>query len=375
MHPRRQFLQAALGLTALTAIAPWRSPLAQGLPCWRWPLERRLAQLLMVGFRGADLSAEDPIVRDLLVHRLGGVVLFDRDGRNIRSPQQLRALTRTLSALSPTPLLIGVDQEGGRVARLKPRDGFPATVSAQSLGQRDDPAQTERAADTIAQTLADNGLNLNFAPVVDLNSRPDNPIIGRLERSFSADPQQVVQHAAAVVRAQQRRGIISTLKHFPGHGSAWADSHTEVVDVTHSWSAQELIPYAQLIQAGYNDLIMTAHIRNARIDPRHPATLSWPTLTGLLRQRLGFRGVVISDDLQMDAIAGHNSPSEALIDALNAGVDLLLIANHRPYDPDRVPKTLTILRQAIVDGRLRLSRVNNACARVLALKARYRWPV
>lgn len=372
MHPRRQFLQAALGFTATAA---WRSPQAQDLPWWRWPLEQRLAQLLMVGFRGADLSADDPIVRDLLVHRLGGVVLFDREGRNIRSPQQLRALTRALSALSPTPLLIGVDQEGGRVARLKPRDGFPATLSAQSLGQRDDPAQTERAADAIAQTLADNGLNLNFAPVVDLNSRPDNPIIGRLERSFSADPHQVVRHAAAVVRAQQRRGIISTLKHFPGHGSAWADSHTEVVDVTHSWSAQELIPDAQLIQAGYRDLIMTAHIRNARIDPRHPATLSWPTLTGLLRQRLGFRGVVISDDLQMDAIAEHHRPSEALIGALNAGVDLLLIANHRPYDPDRVPKTLVILRQAIVDGRLRLSRVNNACARVLALKARYRWPV
>ncbi|MFW5723802.1 MAG: glycoside hydrolase family 3 protein [Halochromatium sp.] len=227
----------------------------------------------------------------------------------------------------------------------------------------------------MAQTLADNGLNLNFAPVVDLNRNPDNPIIGRLERSFSADPHQVVQHAAAVVRAQQRRGILSTLKHFPGHGSAGADSHTEVVDVTDTWSAHELIPYAQLIRAGYRDLIMTAHIRNARLDPRHPATLSRPILTGLLRQRPGFRGVVISDDLQMDAIAEHYRPSEALIGALNAGVDLLLIANHRPYDPDRVPKTLVILRQAIADGRLRLSRINAACARILALKARYRSPV
>ncbi|MEA3643899.1 MAG: beta-N-acetylhexosaminidase [Lamprobacter sp.] len=372
MHPRRAFLQAALGLTAT---APWRSLQAQDLPWWRWPLEQRLAQLLMVGFRGADLSADDPIVRDLSQHGLGGVVLFDRDGRNIRSPQQLRALTRTLSALSSTPLLIGVDQEGGRIARLKPRDGFPATVSAQTLGQLDDPIQTERAADAIAQTLADNGLNLNFAPVVDLNRNPDNPIIGRLERSFSSDPHRVVQHAAAVVRAQQRRGILSTLKHFPGHGSAGADSHTEVVDVTDTWSAQELTPYAHLIQAGYRDLIMSAHIRNARLDPRHPATLSWPILTGLLRQRLGFRGVVISDDLQMDAIAQHHSPNEALIGALNAGVDVLLIANHRPYDPDRVPKTLAILRQALIAGRLSVSRVNAACARILALKARYRWPV
>jgi beta-N-acetylhexosaminidase len=371
MHSRRQLLHAALGLAA----APWQSLHAQPLPWWRWPLEQRLAQLLMVGFRGTDLSADDPIVRDLLMHRLGGVVLYDRDGRNIRSPQQLRSLTAALTALSPTALLIGVDQEGGQVARLKVRDGFPATVSAQALGQLDDPAQTEQAADSIALTLAACGINLNFAPVVDLNSQPDNPVIGRLGRSFSADPRKVLRHAAAVVRAQQRRGIISTLKHFPGHGSAWADSHTDRVDVTRTWSEQELIPYAQLIKAGYRDPIMTAHIRNARLDPRHPATLSWPTLTGLLRHRLGFRGVVISDDLQMDAIAEHYSPSEALTGALNAGVDLLLIANNRPYDPDRVPKTLAMLRRAVLDGRLLPARVNGACARIQALKARYGWPM
>lgn len=372
MHSRRQWLQAALGLAAAAA---WQPLHARGLPWWQWPLEQRLAQLLVVGFRGAELSAGDPIVRDLRAHRLGGVVLYDRDGRNIRSPAQLRSLTATLAALSPTPLLIGIDQEGGRVARLKPRDGFPATVSAQTLGQLDDPAQTGRAAEAIARTLSTCGLNLNLAPVVDLNRQADNPVIGRLGRSFSADPLKVVRHAAAVVEAQQCRGIISTLKHFPGHGSAWTDSHTDLVDVTRTWSVEELIPYVRLIRAGYRDLIMTAHIRNARLDPRHPATLSWPTLTGLLRHRLRFRGAVISDDLQMDAIAEHYGPSEALVGALNAGVDLLLIANNRPYDPDRVPKTLAMLRQAVLDGRVHPARVNGACARIQALEARYGRPM
>ncbi|MDQ5908914.1 MAG: beta-N-acetylhexosaminidase [Pseudomonadota bacterium] len=209
---------------------------------WNWPLERKISQMLLVGFRGTVLTDDNPIVRDIRDYQIGGVILFDRDvalkqdGRNITSPTQLQALTASLKNLARTPLFIAVDQEGGNVARLKERYGFPPTVTAQSLGTADDLALTAQAADRIANTLVENGLNLNFAPVVDLNVNPDSPAIGKYQRSFSADPAIVTRHAGEFVNRQRQRGVMSALKHFPGHGSATADSHQGFVDVTETLS-------------------------------------------------------------------------------------------------------------------------------------------
>ena len=202
--------------------------------------------MILAGFRGTELEPGNPILADIRERHIGGVILFDYDVpsrspvRNIKSPSQVKDLTGALKEASPYPLLIAVDQEGGKVSRLKENFGFPATVSQQSLGQRNDPAATRRAAEETAKTLAGCGFNINFSPVVDLNINPKNPVIGSLERSFSADPSIVIEHALEVIKAHHARGILTTLKHFPGHGSSKDDSHLGFVDVTETWDRSEL---------------------------------------------------------------------------------------------------------------------------------------
>lgn len=290
-------------------------------------LEFKIGQMLLVGYRGLEADDNHPAVRDIRELHLGGVILSDYDmvageyRRNIESPEQVIRLTGALQQASATPLLIAIDQEGGLVTRLKESNGFPPTVSHQRLGAEDDCATTFREAGTIAETLAAIGINLNLAPVVDLNINPENPIIAGKERSFSADPKTVTRHAAAFVQAHREYGVICSLKHFPGHGSAAADSHLGLVDVTDLWSHVELEPYRNLIKAGSVDAVMTAHVFNARLDPDYPATLSHATITGLLRGELNYDGVVISDDLHMKAIAEHYGFKTAVRCALEAGVD------------------------------------------------------
>jgi beta-N-acetylhexosaminidase len=317
-----------------------------GVPLWmlhssveqETNLEVKIGQMLMVGFRGLEVSAEHPIIDDIRDCHLGGVLLFDYDVpsatpvRNIASPTQVKALVSALQAASlHPPLLIAIDQEGGMKSRLKEQLGFPATASAQHLGTLDNLSITREHATVIAQTLAQLGINMNLAPVVDLNINPDNPIIGRSERSFSADPEVTRRHALEFIRAHHRPGVLCTLKHFPGHGSSTGDSHLGLVNITHSWSPIELEPFAALIEAGEADAIMTAHIFNARLDAANPATLSKPIITDLLRERMHYEGVVISDDLQMGAIADYYGLESAIEKAIEAGVDILLIANNASH--------------------------------------------
>ncbi|HXG42788.1 MAG TPA: glycoside hydrolase family 3 N-terminal domain-containing protein [Dehalococcoidia bacterium] len=334
-----------------------------------------IAQLLVVGFRGLT-AAEADVAAVIREEGLGGVVLFDFDVptrsplRNVQSPQQVRELTRGLQALSSAPLIICVDQEGGRVARLNEGHGFPPTVSHEELGRRNDVAYTRQQAGQMAATLASVGINLNLAPVVDINVNPDNPVIGRLGRSFSADPRIVTTQAREFVRAHREHGVLCTLKHFPGHGSSSQDSHLGFVDVTQSWSPEELLPYRELIASGDADVVMTAHVFNARLDPQHPATLSRRTITGLLREELGFDGVVISDDMQMGAIRDHYSYEGAVELALNAGVDVLAIANNSVYEPDIARRTIDLIERLVREGRVPEGRIRESYARVQRLKSR-----
>ena len=288
-------------------------------------LDVKIGQMIMAGFRGYTLKEKNPIVDDLEERCLGGVVLFDYDvawgkyKRNIRSPEQLAALDAELQAITPfPPLLISTDQEGGRINRLKPTYGFPPSYSQQYLGDLNDLAFTHACGETTAQTLQTAGINLNLAPVVDLNINPDNPIIGHYERSFSADPDIVTAHALEVIGAHHEFGVLTTLKHFPGHGSSTGDSHQGFVDVTNTWSEIELQPFGNIIQAGMCDVVMTAHIFNANLDAGYPATLSKPTITGLLREQLGWDGVVITDDMGMGAITqyyGFEAAAELAVEA------------------------------------------------------------
>jgi beta-N-acetylhexosaminidase len=342
-------------------------------------LAAKVGQMLLVGFRGTTADTSASVLADIHRRSLGGVVLFSVDQptggpRNVESPDQLHALSATLqeAARSATgiPLTIAIDQEGGRVARLNPSHGFPATESAAALGERNDPAHTRSSARAMARTLASSEINLNLAPVVDLDLNPDNPIIGALDRSFSSDPAVVIGQAEAFTAGHHDRGVLTCLKHFPGHGSAAGDTHLGVVDVTTTWSEVELIPFAGIITDGMADAVLTAHVFNANLDPDYPATLSEPTITGILRGQLGYDGIVFSDDMQMGAIRDAYGYPEAVELAINAGVDVLTIANQQVYEPDIVERTIEIVVRAVRDGRIRRERIDDAWRHIWEFKSR-----
>lgn len=340
-------------------------------------LREKIGQMLLVGFRGATPADCALAVRDIREHHVGGVILFDQDvadptlgRRNIHSPAQVRELLVFLQAQSRVPLLTAVDQEGGRVNRLKPDYGFPASISHEELGRLDDERETQHHAATTADALKAAGFNLNLAPVVDLDANPDNPIIHGKRRSFSADPEVVARHAAAFVGAHRARGVLTCAKHFPGHGSARGDTHLGLVDVTASWTERELEPFRTLAAAGLADMIMTAHVFNARLDADRPATLSAKVVTGILRERLGFDGVVISDDMEMRAISSRWGLEESVPAAVEAGIDLLCFGNNLTYDPDIAPRAAEILERAVTSGRIPLSRIDTSHRRLMALKSR-----
>ncbi|MBD3309355.1 glycoside hydrolase family 3 [candidate division KSB3 bacterium] len=339
-------------------------------------LAEKIGQMLLVGFRGLDLRDDPSIAQDIQQYHLGGVILFDSDltthqpGRNIRDPDQVRRLTHSLHQLSSRPLFVAIDQEGGKVSRLQARAGFSPTVSAAELGQRNQPAATRASAEATATTLADLGFNLNFAPVVDLNINPACPAIGALGRSFSSDPAIVTSHALEWIRAHHARGVLCALKHFPGHGSARQDSHLGWVDVTETWSADELLPYVRIMEAGLCDMIMTAHIFHAGLEPDYPATLSYKILTGLLRQQLGYDGVVISDDLQMQAISSHYDLETAIELAIKGGVDMLLFGNNLVYERDLPGRIVEILTGLVSRGAISPARIDRSYRRIRRLQHR-----
>jgi beta-N-acetylhexosaminidase len=342
-------------------------------------LREKIGQLLIVGFRGTAPSECDVIVRDLREHHIGGVILFDQEvadttlrRRNIESPAQVKALVEFLQAQARAPLLVSIDQEGGRVNRLKPVYGFPESTSHEDLGRLNQPAETFRHAETTAKTLASLGINLNLAPVVDLDAHPDNPIIKGKGRSFSNDPEIVARHAMEFVKAHRAHGVLTCAKHFPGHGSAAGDTHLGLVDVTQRWHERELIPFQRLIEAGLCDVIMTAHVFNAKLDPDRPATLSRAVITGLLREKLGFTGVITSDDMEMKAISSHYGLENSVPAAIEAGIDVLCFGNNLGYDPDIAGRAIEILARAVESGRISESRIDASYERVLALKRKAR---
>jgi len=344
------------------------------LPQPKVSLDIKIGQMLIVGFRGFSVNAKSPIVWDIQKFHLGGVILFDYDitlkssKRNIKSPKQVKKLVNSLQAASNIPLFIAIDQEGGKVQRLKNKFGFPYTVSAQYLGKKNNLELTYKHATKMAKTLASLGINFNFAPVVDLNTNPNNPVIGKLKRSFSANPKIVTNHALEFIRAHNEHGVLCILKHFPGHGSSTKDSHLGLVDVTNTWKNIELFPYKEIISAGMADAIMTAHVFNRHYDPTHPATLSKRIVGGVLRTDLRYDGVIVSDDMQMKAITSHYSFEYAIQATLEAGIDIIIIGNNLKYEEDIVARTVVVIKQLIQDGKLSEKRIDESYRRIQTLK-------
>ncbi len=337
------------------------------------PLRDKIASLLLVGFRGTTPEEASATLGDIRGRKLGGVLLFDVDQptggvRNVVSPNQVAALTAGLQEAANGELIVGIDQEGGRVARLDERHGFPATRSAAELGRIGDPEVTREAARQLAETLRAAGVNLNLAPVADLDLNPDNPAIGALDRSFGADPAAVVSHVEAFIGAHRDVGVETALKHFPGQGSATADTHAGFVDVSETWTRTELEPFARVIERGAARAIMTAHIFAAHLDPDVSATLSPSVIGELLRDELGFDGVVISDDLQMGAIREQYGYEDALLRALLAGVDLVLIANQQLFVADVVERTVSAIEGFVTAKSLSVDVIDAAEQRVGTLR-------
>ena len=343
-------------------------------------LKRRVAGLLIVGFKGTEIDSDSEVAYNLARLGVGGVILFDEDltaggkgKRNVESPEQLKKLVADLKRCAGgRKILVGVDQEGGKVNRLKPEYGFPPTVSAMRLGQLDDVDSTYCYAYELAFVLKDCGINFNLAPCVDVNVNDSCPVIALKERSFSAEPDKVTEHAKAYIKAHHDNGIITAIKHFPAHGSSAGDSHVGLTDVTGTWSAKELVPFKKLLSSGAADVVMTAHVFNAEIDDAYPATLSAKTIDGLLRQQLGWRGVVLTDDIFMDAIMKNYSVEQAFELALNAGIDMFMLGNNSPsgYKDGCAKLVVDTIVQLVLDGKVCYGRIQEASERVAELIGR-----
>jgi len=337
-------------------------------------LRQKIGQMILVGFPGnaPGHTGFERVRAQVQAGEIGGVLYL---GRNLKNRKTVRRMNADLVAAAPAhlPPLIAVDQEGGVVQRLKRHHGFPQTVSAKQMAHRASPSEAVAAYGILAEGLAGWGFTLNLGPVVDVDIYPRNPIIGRLERAYSRDPDRVAEYGAAFVEAHRQHGVLTTLKHFPGHGSSRRDSHKGAVDVSRTWSEKELEPFRQLIAEDRADLIMTAHVVN-RTPPIGsgdvPVSLSKQALSEVLRGDLGYSGVIISDDLQMDAIRRNYSLEEAVLRAVDAGTDILVFANDKRPDPEIPGKVADILVQAAQQDDALAGKIDAAYGRILALKRR-----
>jgi beta-N-acetylhexosaminidase len=338
-------------------------------------LDKKAGQMVFVGFRGTTVSDSSPIVQSIKKGSVGGLWLVDNDTPmgatlgNIRSPEQVRTLTRVLQQHAEIPLFLSLDAEGGEIIRLKSKYGFPQFPSAEELGHKADVELTRATSRAIGTLLSELGFNFNFAPVVDVNKNPDNEAIGRKSRSYSSNANVVTEHAAVFVQEHQALGIRTVLKHFPGHGSATGDTHRGFVDITSTWDEDELLPYQRLINRRLCEAVMTAHVTNRLIDPDRPATLSPAFLGGILRMKLGFDGIVIVDDFNMKAISDHYSFEEAVRLAILAGADIILQGNVLNYREDAADYAKQMIVNLVSKRTIPEERIHQSYERIMRLKS------
>ena len=352
-----------------------------------YTLDEDIGMMLLVGFRGTELDYNKniEIISALRDYHVGSVILFDYDvptgtrGRNIKDAEQLKRLCKQLRSFATVDsLLIGIDQEGGYVSRLSTRYGFPAIPSAQKCAAKGDDT-VRYYADLTGKMLEEIGINLDFAPVADVNVNPRCPVIGGIERSFSGDPAVVRRCCLIWANELLNHNVISCFKHFPGHGSATGDTHKGLVDVTDTWQRCEVEPYRMTKENSYYThgdpvleytipgMVMTAHVVNRKLDPSGlPASLS-PKITSYLRDTLGYDGIIVTDDLAMGAIVQQYSLEKAVRMAVLAGADLLCLSNNGgTYDVNMVPRAVKVIKQMVADGEVTEERIRQSADRVRA---------
>ncbi|MEM7565877.1 MAG: glycoside hydrolase family 3 N-terminal domain-containing protein [Pseudomonadota bacterium] len=356
---RREAL--ALGLGAASALAVGTAPAEAA------SLEAMVGSLLILGLPGSSTgqASAKALARNIAAGRVGGVVMLKH---NVRSKAGVTDLTRMFSEAGAE--FLSIDQEGGAVQRLSSKFGFSAIPRARNVAKLS-PAEARDLYARAAREIKAVGFNLNLAPVVDLHSA-SNPIIGKYGRAYGADPAVVAQYAAAFVDAHRRAGVGCTLKHFPGHGTSRGDSHDGAVDITRTWDATELQPFQQLVRSGHADAIMLGHLYHRDLsDGGEPITLSRTAIEGLLRRRLGFKGVVVTDDLDMGAIRRRHPPVRASVMALAAGADMIMASNSAKPDNDLPARIIDGVGEAIAKGQLSERRIRQAYDRVRRFSRAY----
>ena len=351
-------------------------------------LEKMVGQMIMTGFHG-DGMGENPedfsaIENQIKSGQIGGVILFDVDvsgllaqgmdiveakkhifSSNIKNVEQVKKLNTHLQSIAPNKLLIAIDQEGGNIQRLKPEHGFASIPSAKELG-RGDIQTTYDVAYDLGNRLIDLGFNVDFAPLLDVDVNPESPAIGAKERSFSSDPESVSQHGWAFARGLSDAGLAYSFKHFPGHGSAGTDTHAGITDITKTYQDYELNPWQNLLKnAQPNTMVMVAHVINNNFDTL-PASISYKTIQKV--RDMGFDGVIISDDMDMGAIANEYGTEKAVEMAINAGNDILVFGNNLTFDKNRGADVNKMIVKMVHDGKISKSRIKESYKRIKKLK-------
>ncbi|MGK7389274.1 MAG: glycoside hydrolase family 3 protein [Candidatus Cyclobacteriaceae bacterium M2_1C_046] len=336
-------------------------------------LDFKIGQMILVGLDNEGAIPNENLLKEIRSGRTGGIIIFEKNIPQQDSFIELKKLVWNIQNAAPYPLFIAIDQEGGRVNRLKTKYGFPRSVSASYLGKLQNPDSTRFYAEITAATLAGLGINVNFAPVVDVAVNPDNPIIAKVERSYSAEPDSVVLHAEQVIKAHRQFNILPVLKHFPGHGSSHADTHLGIADVTSYWQKYELVPYQHMINSGVVEAIMTAHIVNRKLEQKgYPGTLSEMIITNLLRNKMGYDGLVFSDDMQMHAITKHYGLENAIELAIKAGVDVMIFSNNiSGSELQTVSRVHKVIKDLISSGKIPEERINESYQRIMRIKSQW----
>lgn len=327
-----------------------------------------LASMLMVGFHGQNANANgaQTLAKHIATNRVGGVCFL---GHNTKSKAGIESLTNLfIRAAKHTIPLLAVDQEGGAVQRLNPRSGYVSYPRAQTVAKKHNPVEAAGLYRKLALEMKHAGFNLNLAPVVDLGVEPANPVVFKWGRTYGADSEVVAKYAGAFVRAHRDVNMLTALKHFPGHGSTVVDSHAKPVDLTSTWHRSELTPFEILTANDAVDIVMSGHLIHHELTGSLPATLS-PLAIKLLRDEIGFRGVAMTDDLDMKAIRSSYSLMQAIVYAIRAGYDLILVSNSLEPDNMLPQKIFAAVKDAVRDGTISADSISESAERIKNLKA------
>ncbi len=328
-------------------------------------INEKIAQMMFIGLEGTSLSKEEAEL--IRTEQVGGVILL---GGNIQNKNQLLQYIQSIKKAnknSHTPLMLGVDEEGGRVSRIP--DEIANFPSNQYIGKYANDSLSHRIGELLAQKVQAFGFNVDFAPVLDIHNNPQNRVIG--DRSFGSTPEKVSKLGIGTMEGIQSEGVIPVVKHFPGHGNTTKDSHISLPQVDKpivEIKQEELIPFKQAIDEGA-EMVMVAHILYSALDQKYPATLSERIITDLLRNEMGFEGVVITDDMSMGAITQNYGMEEAAVLSIRAGTDMFMLTSSGDGNYDRVKKAL---KQAVKQGTIAEESLDKSVKRILTLKKKYK---